>query len=66
MSADLVDLLGAMADYFEARRECDTAEARHAAAGEHSFDYWGADQIAAVERAYERVQAEWEKVFAHA
>ena len=63
MSADLVDLLGAMADYFEARRECDSAAARHAADGEHSFDYWGRDQIDAVERAYKRVQAEWERVF---
>lgn len=64
MSADLVDLLGAMADYFKARDEYNAAVEEANAAGAYSFDWYGRSYIEALEQSYERVVTEWEKVFA--
>lgn len=63
MNGELVDLLGAMGDYFDARREETDARDKHLASGEHTWDYWGADYITRVEKAYRRVEEEWAKVF---
>jgi hypothetical protein len=64
VNGELIDLLGAMGDYFEARREESKARDDHHASGEATWDYWGADYIERVEKAYKRVEEEWAKVFA--
>lgn len=57
---DLIDLLGAMADYFEARNELAKRRAEYDG---YSFDYWARFEIEEVERRYQRVQEEWAKLF---
>ena len=56
---DLLDLLGAMGDYFDARRELNHQMDTYSG---YSFDYFGRHYVENVERAYERVQLEWVKL----
>lgn len=60
---DLIDLLGAMAEYFDARNSEATARQKHEDDGEYSWDYYGRDYIDRVDSCYTAVQCEWVKVF---
>ena len=60
MSGELIDLLGAMADYFEARREYNEAFEGYDG---YSFDWHGRSYVEESDRALRRVEEKWAKLF---
>ena len=60
---DISDLLDAWSDYFEARMAEHKAAEEHEAGGMYDWDWFGRSYIDAVDRARERVQVEFERVF---